>query len=160
MICVQPAYQEHAKGEEHPLPNMKARLGATVGAAALAAGLVVTGSTPASAAGAQDVFTFTPLIPDGKSGTISVTNETKNRGAGSAGWYSYGDKLEARDLLADGYGIEAHLSTGRVATTDGHASPYTATKTGNLPEGNSYQMWVCVFGHGYKTCSNKVWVKS
>ncbi|MFI6060651.1 hypothetical protein [Streptomyces sp. NPDC051286] len=50
----------------------------------------------------------------------------------------------AYDGLADGLGIHAYLSDGRMASTAGHSSPYySAWVTGNLPEGNWYTMTVC-----------------
>lgn len=55
-----------------------------------------------------------------------------------------GDALRAYDALADGYGIHAYLSDGRMASTAGHSSPYWSPwVTGNLPEGNWYTLTVC-----------------
>ncbi|MFF3583278.1 hypothetical protein [Streptomyces mirabilis] len=54
-----------------------------------------------------------------------------------------GDALYATDSYADGWGVVAHLSTGRTASTLGHSAGYTAGPvTGNLPEGNHYTIWV------------------
>ncbi|MBO1335122.1 hypothetical protein [Streptomyces sp. VRA16 Mangrove soil] len=56
---------------------------------------------------------------------------------------SPGDALYATDSYADGWGVVAHLSTGRTASTRGHSSPYTAGPvTGDLPEGNHYYLYV------------------
>jgi hypothetical protein len=44
----------------------------------------------------------------------------------------------ASDLQSDGHGIETHLSTGRLASTRGHAAPYTDKESGNLPVGHAY----------------------
>jgi hypothetical protein len=60
-----------------------------------------------------------------------------------------GDAIIAYDAAPDGYGIETHLSTGRKASTQGHPFPYwSAWATGDLPEGNTYTMEVCVIGDG------------
>ncbi|WP_225830909.1 hypothetical protein [Streptomyces sp. NK08204] len=71
-------------------------------------------------------------------------------GAGEAIWSQDpangdpGDALRAYDGLADGLGIHAYLSDGRMASTAGHASPYYSPwVTGDLPEGNWYRMTVC-----------------
>ncbi|MFE0872884.1 hypothetical protein [Streptomyces rochei] len=122
----------------------------------MAAGLMVTGSAPVAAA--EEIYRFSAFVPNGSGGVYAV-NATRGVQVGYAYWQADGDKLIANDSYADGKRIEAHLSTGRVATTKGHASPYTATATGNLPEGKSYQMWVCVVGSS-SDCSQKVWVKS
>lgn len=54
-----------------------------------------------------------------------------------------GDALYATDAYADGWGVIAHLSTGRTASTVGHSAGYTTPAvTGNLPEGHTYSMWV------------------
>ncbi|MFF3730332.1 hypothetical protein ACFYXM_08430 [Streptomyces sp. NPDC002476] len=85
---------------------------------------------------------------------------------GYANWYQDpvgsqpGDALAAHDSAADGYGIEAHLSNGRVATTRGHNAPYTDWATGDLPEGSKYTMWVCVVKDTYSNCSSKYTVSA
>jgi|tagenome__1003787_1003787.scaffolds.fasta_scaffold20976185_4 hypothetical protein len=73
-----------------------------------------------------------------------------------------GDALSATDELADGYGINAHLSTGRVATTAGHSSPYTSKwKTGDLTEDKTYLMWTCVEKGGVEYgCTGGIYVSS
>ncbi len=56
-----------------------------------------------------------------------------------------GDALKAGDEYADGYGIHAYLSTGRMASTAGHSSPYESPwVTGNLPEDTAYGMNACL----------------
>ncbi|MFI1168014.1 hypothetical protein ACH4UM_31570 [Streptomyces sp. NPDC020801] len=146
------------------MPNIKARLAAMTGAAALTAGLLVAGAGPASAA--EDDFHF-ELQHVGGNTYINVFNDSMDgRLAGWSGWWadpgtdgSPGDTLEAYDNLADGYGIEAHLSTGRTASTRGHSAKYQDTASGNLPEGHKYQMWVCVVKGSWSKCSGKedVW---
>lgn len=54
-----------------------------------------------------------------------------------------GDALYATDAYADGWGVVAHLSTGRTASTAGHYAPYTTPAiTGDLPEGAPQILWV------------------
>ena len=69
---------------------------------------------------------------------------------GSAQWFPDpstglpGDLLVAADSAGDTYGIEAHLSTGRIATTRGHEAPYGDQVPGDLPEDHAYQMQACL----------------
>lgn len=52
------------------------------------------------------------------------------------------DSLYATDAYGDGWGIVAHLSTGRTASTAGHAAPYTTPAiSGDLPEQQPYLLW-------------------
>ncbi|MGA5503270.1 hypothetical protein [Streptomyces umbrinus] len=144
------------------MSNVKVRLGALTGVAALAAGLVVAGAIPAAA---EDSFTFGSAVtfPSGNV-YMSVRNNTEGATAGTIQWWADpdaeagtpGDTLVATDSLTDGYGIEAHLSTGRVASTEGHSAPYTVQDGGNLTEGNKYTMWVCVVKGTFSKCSGKV----
>ena len=54
-----------------------------------------------------------------------------------------GDALYATDSRSDGWGVVAHLSTGRTASTLGHTAGYTAGPvTGDLPEDHEYGLWV------------------
>ncbi|MCL7382443.1 hypothetical protein [Streptomyces sp. 35G-GA-8] len=141
-----------------------ARLGALVGALAVAAATMMSGASPAAAADSFS-FRFTELS-DNKSGVINVNNNTWGESAGNGWWRadpiggSTGDTLIADDVLPDGYGIEAHLSTGRVASTAGHSSPYSKEVSGNLTEGNTYQIWVCVVKGSFSKCSSKFNVKA
>ncbi|WP_433544529.1 hypothetical protein ACQPZG_05020 (plasmid) [Streptomyces sp. CA-294286] len=142
---------------------MKRKIGVILGALALTTTTAVTESAPAAAA---DLFTFSVGRSVPGVTAILVFNESKQREAGQSEWWqdpsgSYtGDTLVASDQLADGYGIEAHLSTGRVATTRGQNSPYVARVTGNLPEDRKYQMRVCVVKGSWSKCSAKVDVSS
>ncbi|MEV7405820.1 hypothetical protein AB0N93_36300 [Streptomyces sp. NPDC091267] len=77
-------------------------------------------------------------------------------GVGQGEWKANGDTLEALDYAGDGYGIEAHLSTGRVASTRGKPAEAIVDVTGNLPEGKYYKLWVCVVKGSYEYCSGKV----
>jgi hypothetical protein len=72
-----------------------------------------------------------------------------------------GDAIIAIDDTADGFGVETRLSTGRIATTRGHDSPYTSPwKTGDLPEGNTYTVRVCVVKSTFEACSSAFAVTS
>ncbi|WP_327594380.1 hypothetical protein [Streptomyces chartreusis] len=129
--------------------------------AALVAGVMVAGVSPASAAVVHDNFSFGGIsAPSVKTWNISVQNVTKGKNAGSGSWEGDGDRLTAYDGLADGYSIVAYLSTGRTATTVGQSSPVTVTKTGDLRENQTYKLQVCVVKGGFKRCSNEVNVKS
>lgn len=56
---------------------------------------------------------------------------------------SPGDALYATDSRSDGWGVVAHLSTGRTASTLGHTAGYQAGPvTGDLPEDHKYGLWV------------------
>ncbi|MFC8587720.1 hypothetical protein ACFUGD_24685 [Streptomyces sp. NPDC057217] len=142
---------------------MKQKIGVVLGALVLASAHAVTGSTPAAAA---DIFTFSVGRSVPGVTAILVSNESMGREAGQAEWWQDpsgglpGDTLAVSDHLADGYGIEAHLSTGRVATTRGHNSPYSTYKSGDLPEDHVYKMWVCVVKGSWQKCSSKIDVAS
>ncbi|MEU3857196.1 hypothetical protein AB0F03_07450 [Streptomyces sp. NPDC028722] len=139
----------------------KSKLVTLGGVAALTAGLLMTGASPAPAVAVNDDFSFSrpPLEIQGVYETL-VTNETKNKTAGYARWISDGDKLIAHDGLADGYAIVAHLSDGRTASTQGIESPATGTATGDLPENHTYKMWVCAVKGSFSRCSPERDVKS
>ncbi|MGX9890250.1 hypothetical protein [Streptomyces sp. NPDC002276] len=144
------------------MSKIKARLVTVAGVLALAAGLVVAGGNQAGAVTVYDDFSFTGLL-DSADGywSLTVHNDTKNKNAGYAAWQADGDTLIAYDGLGDGYGIVAHLSDGREASTAGLSSPVTVKKGGNLPENHTYQMWVCVVkGDAFKRCSYKIDVNS
>jgi hypothetical protein len=72
-----------------------------------------------------------------------------------------GDAIIAFDETADGWGIEASLNTGRVATTRGHDSPYSSGwKSGNLPEDTWYDMYVCLVKGTTEHCTSAILVSS
>ncbi|WP_433544530.1 hypothetical protein ACQPZG_05025 (plasmid) [Streptomyces sp. CA-294286] len=133
-----------------------------VGTMMLAATTVVASSPPAAAA---DSFSFEYVQTDWGY-VINVVNNNWRDTAGRAVWTQDpsgsqpGDALSVNDELPDGYGIEAHLSTGRIATTRGHKSPYSTTVTGNLPEDQRYSMRVCAVKGSFSKCSSKVSVYS
>ncbi|WP_338702616.1 hypothetical protein V2W30_35035 [Streptomyces sp. Q6] len=143
---------------------MKARFkkATSVGAAAtaLATGLVLAGpANPASAA--PDVYFVTYEYTNG-SALVNVYNNGEYAGYGA--WaadpgdlgFSTGDTLVASDQLADGYGIEVTLSTGRVASSRGYSAPYTDIATGNLAEGATYTMKVCLVKGTFSDCRTGV----
>lgn len=73
----------------------------------------------------------------------AVAYDQDDHYVGLALWDSDGDKLQATDPYADGWGVIAHLSTGRVASTRGHSAPYISPwVTGDLPENHAYTMWI------------------
>ncbi|MEV7129133.1 hypothetical protein [Streptomyces sp. NPDC093260] len=131
-------------------------------ATALATGLVLAGPV-GSASAAPDVYFITYTYTDG-----SARVEVYNNGdfAGYGAWAanpgdfgsSTGDTLIAYDKLADGYGIEATLSDGRKATTRGHSSPYTDVTTGNLDEGATRTLKVCLVKDTFSDCKTGVGV--
>jgi len=114
------------------------RIRSLFAAAVLAGATVVSGAT---AAHAEDTFTY-------RYGTDYIRLYHNGTFAGQVEWNpdpddsGPGDTLYAYDPAADGWGVEAHLSTGRVASTRGHPSPYWAQKSGNLPEDHNYKMWL------------------
>ncbi|MGV9349473.1 hypothetical protein ACWDSD_32695 [Streptomyces spiralis] len=63
-----------------------------------------------------------------------------------------GDAFRVTDSVADGWGVEAVLEispTPRVATTQGHSSPYTSPwATGDLPEGTDYTLSFYIVKNG------------
>ncbi|MER6812025.1 hypothetical protein ABT299_22385 [Spirillospora sp. NPDC000708] len=126
--------------------EIKPRLGALFAATTLfATGTIVASATAANAA----TFTYSCEVYNSatKAKIIRVYNGGKY--AGYAMWNGDpsgswpGDALRAYDGLADGWGVVANLSTGRTATTVGHNAPYYSPwATGDLTEGNHYDMYV------------------
>ncbi|MGP4053121.1 hypothetical protein [Streptomyces sp. 2A115] len=126
-------------------------------ATTLAAGATLTGgASPASAA----TITFKGTDFSGDNYQIVVLRDGENIGyvywnsdpEPGLGWP--GDAMRVSDTDADGYGIEAHLSFGRIATTRGHAAPYTSPwATGDLTEGLIAGMKVCLVKGTYSNCS-------
>ncbi|MDX3520912.1 hypothetical protein [Streptomyces scabiei] len=82
-------------------------------------------------------------------GAPAVVATTMVAGAGPAA---------ADDILPDGYGIEAHLSDGRIATTRGHSANHSDETSGDLTEGTTWQMWVCVVTGSFSKCSSRIGV--
>ncbi|BFO15402.1 hypothetical protein SHKM778_17900 [Streptomyces sp. KM77-8] len=126
---------------------------------AMAGGLATAASGTASAA---DVCTYPGVAVYNKSGDW----------AGNALWNANpacgvtGDTLGAFDSTADGYGVIAYLSKLdgtpiRSVSTSGHSSPYTAWKSGNLPEDQAYYIWGCLTkGGAQSNCSKSIIVYS
>jgi len=68
-----------------------------------------------------------------------------------------GDALRAKDVAADGWGVEGTVSEPgwlvREASTRGHSSPYTTPwQTGNLIEGTPYSLTVCLVKGSEQVC--------
>ncbi|MFE1024820.1 hypothetical protein ACFW5I_09670 [Streptomyces sp. NPDC058818] len=128
------------------MARIRRRVAALLTAAVVSGSIVLTGAGTAAAAEPSVRFV-------GGSEAISIF--VNGKFAGAAYWKANGDTLQATDSTADGYYVAAYLGTNpvREASTDGHASPYTATKTGNLPEGNKYNFWACVGKGSFFRCS-------
>ncbi|MER5499035.1 hypothetical protein ABT096_17835 [Streptomyces sp. NPDC002561] len=142
--------------------NIAWRLGSTLGALTVAAAGVLVVANPAAA---EDSFSFTySTLDNGDAVIVAKNNSWGGDAAGTAEWRADpsgsqpGDALTATDVLGDGYGMEAHLSNGRVASTRGQSAPYSVTKTGDLPEGNKYTMKLCIVKGSYEKCSSWVGV--
>jgi hypothetical protein len=124
--------------------------------ALLAGGTLMVGAGTASAS----TITFEGDRVTGGDYQIIVLRDGKN--IGYAFWNADpdaaldwpGDAMLASDIDSDGWGIQAQLSTGRLATTRGHAAPYTSPwATGNLTEGKTYYMSVCLVQGDDAKCS-------
>ncbi|MEU0008122.1 hypothetical protein ABZ079_28640 [Streptomyces sp. NPDC006314] len=128
---------------------IRKRVGTILGMGAMLVGVALTAG--AGTANAMD--------PDG-SYTITIHNSS-GKVIGYARWNADpqpapdipGDALIAKDVYADGLGIEAELSNGRIASTRGHDSPYMKIVPGNLPEGKAYKLRGCIVTSTYRECS-------
>ncbi|MER5473088.1 hypothetical protein ABZX90_25915 [Streptomyces sp. NPDC002935] len=146
--------------------NFKRFLGTAVAVASLTGGAVISGAGNASAADPN--FTFS-VDRDGKNYSIEVYNNHVR--AGFADWNADpdnsvtpaipGDALEVRDILADGWGIEAEAAAQsnaagyRKATTRGHAAYYNSGwKTGNIAEGTPIVVNVCAVKGDKEQCGS------
>ncbi|MFB7256151.1 hypothetical protein [Streptomyces nojiriensis] len=156
------------------MSSIHKRVGAVLGTAALFVGVAFTaGAGTASAdetgdlasdvdfsVSASGITGLTAMESDG-SLAITVVSPTDHRTMGFARWNADpqpapnipGDSLVAKDTRSDGWGIEAELSTGRVASTRGHKAPYIAIASGNLPEGHAYKLRACVVKGSERQCS-------
>ncbi|WP_406241108.1 hypothetical protein [Streptomyces anulatus] len=132
--------------------NTNRRIGLTISATMLAAaGTIIAGSPTATAA---DIPNYTFSASKDSDGSLRVGAYLDGRYAGLAEWSadpiphaSYpGDAVRALDVLADGWGAEAIIENPyRIATTQGHSSPYTTSwKTGDLAEGREIRMRLCM----------------
>lgn len=143
-----------------------------VALAAVLGGLLLTGAAAANAAPAAPLtLKLVSHHVTTKAGCSYYYNDaywSDGTWAGYATWSQDpcdgdpGDALAASDVNPDGYGINAHLSTGRKATTAGHNSPYTSPwKTGDLPEDQTYVMWACAEKGGVEyACTDGTYVSS
>ncbi|MET8023631.1 hypothetical protein [Streptomyces avermitilis] len=131
------------------------RIAMFTSALALAGAAAVTGASPAAAAD----FRFDYLEATNGDFAISAY-KTAGGVVGSGYWKKNGDALIVMDDSTDGYSLEAHLSTGRVASTRGHTAPYTETVKGDLTEGKWYTMYLCVVKDTFSDCSSSYWVQA
>ncbi|MFG2635738.1 hypothetical protein ACGFX8_17895 [Streptomyces sp. NPDC048362] len=131
--------------------------------ASLTGAAVVTGAGSASAA--DPTFTFS-VERVGKSFSVEVFNDHVK--AGFADWNADpgdlepgapGDALQVRDILGDGWGIEAWAATQvgadgyRMATSRGHSAYYASGwKTGNIKEGTPITVEVCAVKGDKQQC--------
>ncbi|MFD5750740.1 hypothetical protein [Streptomyces sp. NPDC127033] len=147
--------------------KFKRRIAATLTTAVLAAGMLTAGAGSAQAA----TITFKTSAgggPNGKNFQIAALRDGKNVG------YTYwngdpipelnwpGDAMMVSDIDGDGWGIEATLAPiARVATTRGHNAPYDSPwATGNLDEGDTLRLKVCLVRGDAYTCSKYYSVKA
>jgi hypothetical protein len=143
----------------------KTRLTALSAATLLAAGTLITSATTASAAS----YSATCSLTDSAHKSITMRiYDSSIREVGQVEWNGDpngsipGDAMRAYDGRADGWGVEAHLSTGRIASTRGHEYGYWSTwATGDLPEDHDYaiEVWMWKDG-GYSIARSKCKVSS
>ncbi|MET7922063.1 hypothetical protein ABZU45_41075 [Streptomyces avermitilis] len=145
------------------MQNFMRFLGTAVAVAGLTGAAVVTGAGSASA---DPNFTFS-VDRVGKSFSIAVYNNHVL--AGFADWNADpddepgapGDALQVRDILGDGWGIEAEAEAQvggagyRKATSRGHAAYYrSGWKTGNIKEGTPITVSVCAVQGEKEQCGS------
>jgi len=140
-------------------------LGTSVAVFGLAGTAVITGAGNASA---DPNFTFS-VDRVGKSFSIEVYNNHTR--AGFADWNADpdhtvdppipGDALQVRDILGDGWGIEAEAATQdgalgyRKVSSRGHAAVYVSPwKTGNIAEGTPIVVNVCAVKGSKSQCGS------
>lgn len=145
--------------------SFKRFLGTAVAVASLTGAAVITGAGSASA---DPTFTFS-VDRNGKDFSIEVYNNHIR--AGFADWNADpdtwinppqpGDALEVRDILSDGWAIEAEAMAQdggagyRKATTRGHEAFYASGwKTANLREGTPITVQVCAVRGEKKHCGS------
>ncbi|MFF9283978.1 hypothetical protein [Streptomyces griseosporeus] len=145
--------------------SFKRLLGTAVAVTGLTGAALVTGAGSASA---DPNFTFS-VDRVGKSFSIEVYNNHVR--AGFADWNADpdntvtpaipGDALAVRDILGDGWGIEAEAATQvgaegyRKATSRGHAAYYfSGWKTGNIKEGTPITVTVCAVKGDKEQCGS------
>lgn len=135
----------------------------------LAATALAAGATLTSGAGSASAATITFSGSAGSGGDYQIVALRDGKNIGYVYWSSDpvpglgwpGDAMSVSDTSSDGYGLEAHLSTGRVATTRGHNAPYTSPwATGDLTEGLTVGMKLCLVKGDYSNCSGWYNVKA
>ncbi|MER5384012.1 hypothetical protein ABT040_27710 [Streptomyces sp. NPDC002688] len=139
--------------------KMRSRVGTFLATSALVVGTSLTlGATDAAAA--DFTFSKSGVSADG---SFDVKVYYGGDHAGTMQWNGDpsgsepGDAFRVKDVLADGFGIEARMidpTTGRYATTRGEPSPYTSGwNTGNLDEGTEVFIQVCAIKGTGAWCS-------
>ncbi|WP_433544528.1 hypothetical protein ACQPZG_05015 (plasmid) [Streptomyces sp. CA-294286] len=140
-------------------------VGSSAAVIGLAGTMLITSATSASA---DPNFTFN-VERSGKNYSIEVYNNRVR--AGFADWNADpdksvtpdipGDALQVRDVLSDGWGIEAIAvaqvggSGYRMATTRGHNAVYVSDwKTGNLKENTPIVVQVCAVKGSKSHCGS------
>ena len=133
---------------------MKAKFGKRAAMLLASTALCATGTLTAGAGAAHAAvtsFTF-KFVHSESNPNYSFIYAYNNNGA-LAGYAEFssnptngdpGDAIRAADVLTDGWGIIANLAVPgglRTASTIGYNAPfYSLWKTGNLPEGQAYDM--------------------
>ncbi|MFD5075464.1 hypothetical protein [Streptomyces sp. NPDC058371] len=122
-------------------------------------GSVTLGAT--NAAAADWTFEKGAVSADG---SFSIAAYNSGTYAGAMVWNADpgccdipGDAFQVVDRYADGWGMEASMidpTTGRVATTRGHSSPYSSPwNSGNLAEGTTVYIQLCAVQGSSWDCS-------
>lgn len=143
------------------MAKMKNRIVTLLAATAVMAG-VSFGAGAGTAAAAPRLTYTTSWYQDNDS--VIVYLYADGNYAGYVNWNSDpdsfgtpGDALRAHDGGADGWGVEGTVMSGqvyRVASTAGHASPYTTPwQTGNITEGHRMLLNACLVKGSEEVCT-------
>lgn len=139
--------------------NIRNLLGGLLVSTLVTGATLVAGATTAGAAGYSLTCALTDSAHNSK--LIRIYDSNVNE-VGQVEWNGDsvngdpGDAFRVYDGKGDGWGLEAHLSTGRTATTVGHTSPYWSPwATGDLPENTDYSIWVVMRNGSAAVTTNK-----
>lgn len=145
--------QQAITANNHTPRNTHPDAGAQVAAVGLSAVLQASGI---------DNYTWINLYWNGVyAGQVVWSENPDNYDFDGNGNQDPGDAIIAFDDTADGLGVEARLSTGRIASTRGHNSPYSSGwKGGDLPENHSYGLRGCLVQGDWEACTDSVGVQS
>ncbi|MBM4826501.1 MULTISPECIES: hypothetical protein [Streptomyces] len=151
---------DHSDVEGFPMTNWRKRIAALLAATAVMGGVSL--GTGAGTASAAPRLTYqSSWYQSGQSVVVYLYADGKY--AGYVNWNADpvgtdpGDALRANDDAADGWGVKGMVSAPgwliREASTQGHPSPYTTPwQTGNLTEGNKYDLDVCLVKGSEQVC--------